>query len=390
VVAVSRSPATVAACLVAGCLATPAYEPAVAVSYREAGTGGAVTGPGFALQFAGGDGFHLPDALLIDGTNVLGRELGAGCDAEGGLGFLISPTPRISAQGGATPITNRLTPGLRGPAVVQVTLAWATRMACNSARAPGGTATFTVFPDGRIVRHDTLVDASASPISAATCACAGAASLQFTVSTFWTLARDQFRALYAPDRSPLPTTADPVIANYATSCIDAGSYQLAFAWPDPNGTTIRGGDTLIGFGRDLVFGTSRLDDFSWDNTSTLVIGRSGCAAANALAQEHAAPSPLMIAGTPRRPARHDGIYGGDPGDGQPGIAVTTERVEVTGAVNSSFAVWLRFPRSVGGVRATREGATGPWYLPQQVDDRSWIIWFRDSMSAAQQIVIEPR
>lgn len=386
----SRGVAAVAAALATGCLSTPAYEPEVAVSYREAGTGGVASGPGFALRFADGDGFHLPDALLIDGADVLGHEPAAGCDAEGGVGFLISPTPRISAHGGAPPVTNRLTPVLRGPAVVQVALAWATRLACNGARAPGGTATFTVFPDGRIVRHDTLVDASAVRISASQCACADAAGQQFSVSTFWTLARDKFRELYAPDRGALPTRVDPVVANEATSCIDGGNYQVGFSWRDSVGTTIRGGDALIGFGRDLVVGASDLPDYSWATSSTLLIARTGCTTMTTLTGEHASPSPLTIAGAARMPAPRDGIYGGDEGDGQPGIALATDRVELTGAVNSSFAVWLRFPRAVDAVRATRDGAKGPWYLPQQVDDRSWIVWFRDSMSAAQKIVIEPR
>jgi hypothetical protein len=51
-------------------------------------------------------------------------------------------------------------------------------------------------------------------------------------------------------------------------------------------------------------------------------------------------------------------------------------------------VWLRFRRPVSALRAKLDRATGPWYLPQQVDDRTWIIWFRDSISAAQKIAIE--
>src|SRR5262249_55699510 len=146
------------AMLTTGCLSIPPYQPEVAVSYSAASatSGAAVTGPGFKLQFAGGDAFHFPEALFIDGTNVLGRDPAPGCFDEDEAGVLIAPTPRISAHGSAMHVINRLSPTLLGPAVVQVTLEWTTRFTCSSARTPGGTSTFTAFPDGRIVRHDVV------------------------------------------------------------------------------------------------------------------------------------------------------------------------------------------------------------------------------------------
>ena len=93
------------------------------------------------------------------------------------------------------------------------------------------------------------------------------------------------------------------------------------------------------------------------------------------------------------PSDRDGIYGGDDdGDdsnGEPGIAPANDRAVLTGAVTSSYAVWVRFSRPVDAVRATRDGAKLPSYLPQRVDDRSWIVWFRDPLSTGQTIAIEP-
>lgn len=386
---------TAAAVCATGCLSTPAYAPETAVSYTDSGSGGIAAGPGFALRFADGAGFHLPDSLTIDGVEVMGQAAPDGCADESELGTLISPTPRISAHGGAPPVMNRLTPVLRGPAVVQVSLAWATSFSCSSARTPGGTATFTVFPDGRIVRHDTLVDTSSADVDGSMCACDARGVPLFTVSTFWTVARDKFRALYTPGQGALPMSGGPVITNLESSCIDGGAFQLALGWHDPKGmsdtrgTTIRGGSTVIAFGRDLFVGESVLASLMWQSSSALAIGHTGCAAAAVRASEHSQPSKLSINGASTLPSFRDGIYGGDGGDGQPGLALATARVVVQGAVSGSFAVWLRFPRTVDTVRATREGASGPWYLPQRVDDRSWIIWFRDGMSAAQQISIEP-
>ena len=387
----------VAAVLATGCLSVPPYQPEALVSYTETGTGGTAAGPGFALHFADGAGFHFPDALMIDGVDVMGHEPMPGCSMEDEVGFLISPTPRISAHGDAPPVTNRLVPVLRGPAVVKVKLEWETRFACNLDHTPGGTATFTVFPDGRIVRYDTIVAPSSPSLSASDCRCDDG-GVDFAVSTFWTLARASFQQLYAPDPRALPVLMDPVIANQATSCIDGGAYQVAFAWRDSLGTTIRGGDKVIGFGRDLMVHSSILENIPWEDRSAIFIDHAGCTAATiARAEEYVTPSHLFInKGIENKdievsPSR-DGIYGGgEDGDYvQPGVPVSG-RVELTGTVKSSFAVWLRFPRSVDALHATRNGdvVQGPWYLPQRVDDRSWIMWFREPLSATQKITIDP-
>jgi hypothetical protein len=384
--------AAAAAVIATGCFSVPAYQPEQAVSYTETGTGGTAAGPGFALHFAGGDGFHFPDALMVDGSDVMGHDATQECFNENELGVLISPTPRISATGGAARVTNHLVPALRGPAVVQLKLDWATQFACDPTRSPGGTATFTVFPDGRIVRHDTIVDASTAPISPGPCSC-GDTNKLFFVSTFWTLARNSTYKLYTPNVPgpiDLPAAMDSVSSNYGTACVDGGGYQLAVSWSDFHGTTIRGGNTLVGFGRDLVIGDSNLTTLQLESGSMMLIEHAGCEAmaTTARTDEYITPSSLSIGGAAVKPALRDGIYGGDSGDGQPGIPLTTDRVELTGPVKSSFAVWLRFPHAVDALRATLEGMKGPWYLPQQVDDHSWIIWFRDAISTGQKITIE--
>jgi hypothetical protein len=51
-------------------------------------------------------------------------------------------------------------------------------------------------------------------------------------------------------------------------------------------------------------------------------------------------------------------------------------------------VWLRFSRPVDALRAT-SGGKKVTSLPQRVDDRSWIVWFRDALPMGPTIVIEP-
>jgi hypothetical protein len=368
-----------------GCLSVPPYAPEISVSYTERGTGGVAAGPGFALQFADGDGFHFPDALTIDGGDVLGRDPAARCFDQDQAGFQIAPTPRISANSGAEPVVNRLVPVLRGPAVVQATVEWASP-ACNNAREPGGISTFTVFPDGRIVRHDALSDPSSSDIGALACAC-GPGEDAFTVSTFWTFATGRFSAFHDVDtrqRTSLPGPSDTPITNQAAGCLDGNGYHLAVAWRDNIGTTILGRDTVLAFDRTMVFRASQLEAYTWEDSTAIVIDRTSCDAAFTRALEHSQPSALSINDAPAMPGIRDGIYASD------GAPLTTARVVLTGTVNSSFAVWLRFPQPVEALRASRELATGAWYLPQQVNDREWIVWFRDSMASGQTIVVEPR
>jgi hypothetical protein len=382
-----------AAMLATGCFSVPPYEPETRVSYTEAATGGTATGPGFALRFASVDGFHFPDALMIDGADVMGHEVTTECDAHDAVGVLLSPTKRISASGDAERVMNQLVPVLRGPAVVQVQLAWATSFTCNLMRTPGGTSTFTVFPDGRIVRYDTITDPSKMPISPSLCSCGPQGKL-FEISPFWTFTRGS-NSLYASEDGPfdLPMPGEEVHSNYFSACLDGGegAYKVALAWDNFQGTRMRGGNALIGFDR-LLKQDSSLEDIELDSNSAIFIGHTNCMAKETVARtkEYLDPSPLSVDGAPGiKPSIHNGIYGGDGGsDGKPGIKLATAQTVLSGPVTASFAVWLRFPRSVDALRAKAGGMTGPWYLPQRVDDDSWIIWFREAISANQPITVE--
>src|SRR5262249_46645018 len=159
-----------------------------------------------------------------------------------------------------------------------------------------------------------------------------------------------------------------------------GAVQIALAWPQNAGTTILGGDTLIAFGRDLLVRNSLLNDYPWDDSTGLFIEHRGCDAAFRRATQHVTPPELLLRGaTPTHapPPATGATYGGRGSGGQSGIPRPSARAELAGSTTSRFAVWLRFPGAIEAVRATLEGKTGAWYLPQQVNDREWIIWFRD-------------
>jgi hypothetical protein len=387
-----------------GCFSIPPFEPDSGVSFKESaagGGGGTITAPGLELRFADGDKFHFPNALLIDGTDVMGHDRTPRCYNEDELGFRLVPTARISANGAATRGKNELVSALRGPAVAQAKLDWATGYTCNTMRAPSGASTFTVFPDGRIVRYDVMTDPNSSEVVPVSCACdpnTPNGDLAFTPSTYWTVARSSFSMLQDDNRGALPPPGGQGTANRSTSCLEGNGLQLAFAWPDNENAFIRGREDLVSFGRDFLIGASMLGSYTYEANSALLITRlpadnsnpaAVCSAALARADEHVQPSKLFVNNVEKALSPRDGIYGGDPGNGAP-APIEGSTFELRGPVKDSFAVWLRFDRSVEAIRATRASATGVWYLPQRVDDQSWIVWFKDPLIAGQTILVEPR
>jgi hypothetical protein len=394
-----------AAAVFAACLSVPPYSPPTLVSYAEADGGATVEADGFQLHFAGGSGFHFPDSLRYGSAELIGSDTAARCLDESGAGFLLFPTPRISGDAAATPNESTLTAVLRGPAVVQVRLDWNLRFACEPQRMPSGTSTFTIFPDARIVRHDVLADTNQVRLSAAACQCTTPTMSEkdkFFVSSFWSFNNAGFVKAGALDGKrdpdapvpldyPLPTNKAPV-TGYATVCLDGpigAGYHVASTWSVPSGA-----DSPVLFGRDKLLAhdlqkpldTSKLD-IPWDIHGALIPDKISCTSAFRRALTHAGPPDLALDGAKLTASPLDGLYGGDDGTGAAGIAVGG-RATLTGESGSPFAVRLKFSSAVELPRATRAGATGAWYVPQRIDDRDWILWFQDPLTAGESIVVE--
>jgi hypothetical protein len=192
-------------------------------------------------------------------------------------------------------------------------------------------------------------------------------------------------------------------------CLDSGGYQLASVQvippPDPGSASstveLFGGTDVIGHRVEQPLGHPVLDELSWDIHSALFVSTDGCPTTLQRAIDYAQQrSQLAINGTAYTQSMLDGMFGGDPGDGSHGIDVpdggATLRLPALTAdgppapFTSSFAVWLRFPRAIDVPVATRAGAVGAWYVPQRVDDRNWIVWFRDPLlQTSDSITIVP-
>ncbi|TMQ03095.1 MAG: hypothetical protein E6J90_42630 [Deltaproteobacteria bacterium] len=418
--------AVVAGVAAAACLSLPPYrgEPLMSYQDKDEDGGATITGSGFVLHFASGSGFHLPDSLKVGDAEVMGHvgsdsinPMTSSCDSESETGIKLAPTPRISPDSIAPATQTRLTAVLSGPVVVQVRIDWATHFMCAPLAVPGGTSTFTVFPEGRIVRHDKLNDPT-QPVSVDGCACPGSryeVGGTFYVSSFWTFAQAQFGSLNGVDLGASGGSDDmlqpvaskdryTVDAQYPVVCFDAkdSARQVASAWdlpPEVNGqrasTFLFGTTPLVGHRIDKPFGSNMLD-LPWDIHGAVFLEHAGCAAAAKRAHEYLEPSPLRIdEGNPIKPSLLDGMYGGERGDGGRGIDLGSDRATLSpppgGTVPGPFAVWLTFKSSIDVPRATLQGGTSTpgWYEPQRVDGRNWILWFRDPLMAGQMIAIAP-
>jgi hypothetical protein len=392
-----------AAALATGCFSTPDFSPDPLVSHKQDDTGVTVGTDGFTLHFAGGSGFHFPDSLMLGTDEVIGRDPMQGCDREEGIGLRFLPAARISASSEGPVAQSSITSVMTGPAIVQVRVEWTTRFTCNPNRNPNGSSTFTVFPDRRIIRHDVFTDPIATAIDATQCSCQGPGQGPgfFNLGTYWTFSREAFQKLYLserPESVDLPGPGQVHPASVSVACVEGGTHRTGFAW---RGFASGDGDAgvfsvnaLFGFSRNLGAVASQLAGFEYRESSAAFFDPATCAEGFNRAEEYSDPMKavkLVVDGVPIPASERDGIYGGDSGAGLPGLPVPSGgQLKLGGPTRTPFAVWLRFPRKAISVKATRPGATGAWYLPQKVDDVSWIVWFRDKLEATETITVGPR
>jgi hypothetical protein len=418
---------TAVSALGTACLKIPDYLGPPQVGYAPDGAGASVspTGSNITLHFAS-SGFQLPDQLQIDNTDVMGHATSP-CWGESGTGFAVMPMPRISGDpldgGVMASIDSKLQATMTGPVVVQLKTTWSTRWSfaastcsTDTAHIASGSSTFTVFPDGHIVRHDVLSEANPNReqlmTDRCTCAAMPKAPNAFILSSYWAFNRAMFPMQFGggddgaggdngPEELTLGSSYD-VSSPETGVCFDGPNdqYQIATVWTlppssgasKPNAAAV-GFDTVVS--HDLQKPILSKLDFPWDVHGALFVERSNCTAALKRTLDYTMPQPLTISSslgtTSKLPSELDGIYGGDPGaGGSPGIDVSDGTTTLSGGpVSSSFVVWLRFPRSVIVPTATRAGATVGWYEPQRISDREWLVWVQDGLQPGEMITVQP-
>lgn len=353
-------------------------------------SGGAIcaAGPGFVLRFPQ-RGFGFPDQLRIGSNDVLGSS--TGCNQEDKIGLVAYPLPRFSADIAGSASFGSATIELAGPVVakVRVTWSWDATTTCATAKTFSGISTFTLFPDGRLVRYDEIT----TPVTAnyAMCDC-GSGAAEFFTTSYLTLAPTPPPTLTDMDGTQFfPNTGQGAQApqlmcaagsdwgigisqppqGYART-ITGGALALTYAYPDAyavNTLPAEPQSTIIGYSIGSAACTPRLADIAQFTMSS-----------GPQLQLHSTNGFNTMAGTQR-----DGIYGGDNGTGV-GMDVGSGTLTLTTptTIPAGWALWVTGAPSSPTASPAR---TGDWFKIQKRSTDA-ILWFRDALGSGETITVQ--
>ncbi|MBL0217855.1 MAG: hypothetical protein IPQ07_28750 [Myxococcales bacterium] len=366
------------------------------------GMGGTVSGPFFTLHFAdGASTFHFPDHLLIDGTEHLGSDQTANCYAENQAGMALFPAHTIRSGGMAVVNTSIFLSPLEGPAVVKVTVNWRTDLVGTDTggaaltRHPLGSSMFTVFPDGRIVRSDSMSDngaGSTTPIATSSIDCQGLGTTSYFPTSFFTLADlPGGETLLGENGQPAAIPAGTDLSGNQAVCLDYGTQGVAFGWANALVSRVRQPTpNLYAFVLDFIqsHNVASIGSFNYTGRTEMFLGHGlgSCVQSGLLGRARlvgtAAPA-LQFNSDFINPGE-EGIYGSEAAPVNVASTVTLH-----GAVTTTFAVWIRFADPMSDITVTKADTAGPFFVKQRVigKPREWVVWFRDPLTPSQAITI---
>ena len=362
-----------------------------------AGGGGAtVMAPNYFMHFANDPGFHFPDDVRINNIDVM-SPIGNGCGGEDVAGMALFPAQAIRSNGSATVGANQLIrhEGWQGPAVIKLTTHWSTSYSCGA--TPGGDTTFTLFPDGRVMRHDYMFNNAPQDWSACDCTMSG--TMSFYPTSYWTFMRGMF-STYQLGTQGSPTdvaTFTGTTTNQPVVCLQGGgAVSVTQGWRLIPGTTTSRFFPISTDRLALVYdfyvnhSQPSVGNLDYTASSVTILGQ-GCATGVLRADEFArrTAGALYINDVSFVPADVDGIFGGaQDRSGVGGVPLTKMSAELHGDVPAFFAVWLRFPDPHCDITITKDPDPGAgFYTKQKIDDDEWVVVFRDSLTEPHKITI---
>jgi len=136
----------------------------------------------FSIQFAD-RGARMPQSIVLDGVN---RVASGSCPTEAGIGIGLFPAANVSAPGlGGDDATSSLDVEWSGPTLARISIGWALQYECVTVQQQAhGTSTFTIFPNGRIVRHDVATPSTTTlTVDGHPCGCGAETNFFFT--SYW-------------------------------------------------------------------------------------------------------------------------------------------------------------------------------------------------------------
>jgi hypothetical protein len=265
--------------------------------------------------------------------------------------------------------SSTLTVDMAGPAVARVKIDWTVPFTCALAQQQAqGTSTFTIFPNGRIVRHDVATP-TMNMLTVDTNPCGCSAESNFYFTSFWGLARAQNAN---PDGSPFTDGATAGCAVYS-------NHMIGLTWPDGH-TRVITENGISAFIYEWVTDSMTLPPDERELTSAILLSEETAPAKCGDVLADLDDFPIMIAGS-SVVTDDSGIYVDGRQHTGP-VVISAQR-----RVPHGFAVAL----DVGGLaEISRSPAVdGDWYGIQADGDRT-VFWFRDGLGVGETISIDPR
>lgn len=363
-------------------------------------TGPLVTMPGnVAIGFADELlAYPMPDRLIIGGLDVIAQA--AGCANEDRVGVAIYPIYSVAAQTPSGGMEHHLERLHVGPAFTSVETRWEYAQAgCTGGAALGeGHTTWSFFPDGKVVRNDTVVPSTTSTIDPTGCQCSSAAGVEaFIVTSYTTFDTTRLRTLTIPSDDDEPASLPGgIIMTQPSACVTTQTGgRVAVAWdrvdnmdPPVPPTRLRmqipsGPNNITALVYDFVPSTpavmSILQNRSFAVRTHMLLdqgmGHGTCVAMLEALAAYVNIQPLMIQGLPVA-YNEQGVFDD--------ARTYDEPITLSGTLPPGFTVRVRFP----GFHAISTSAQKQGVVWQVEGDGEFFVFFPEALTSPLTITPE--
>lgn len=350
--------------------------------------------------------YPMPDRLIVGGQNLVAAP--EGCAFEDAVGIAVYPIFNIGSQTLAGAPTHGLDADMVGPAFTQLRTQWTIQLPNPCSPTPtqaAGNTSWGFFPDGKVVRNDTIVPGDMAPVtpgaSGCNCPTAGMGTTNALVTSYTTFEATQLSAVTRagePEQSLLPS---PGVLQGALGACARGTAQgkVAVYWDRPDGmdpvprpTRLRrvtnganSNHDIVAFVYDIFAtqpGVAIPQDASYGIRTHMMLngGSLPCTDLLANVEGFAGAQPLMIG-----PAGSLGMISYTSGGVFDDNTPYTGPIRIQGTLPSGFAVRLRFP----GFTAVATDRAADRVVWQRHTDGSFIVFFKDGIDGTTAITMTP-
>jgi len=324
----------------------------------------------YVVKFAD-RGVRTPEQIIVEGADVLNPGT---CPFEGGVGITVYPALSAGAPAlGGSDATGTLVVDWAGPVIARVVVTWRSTYTCNGrGQAAAGTSTFTMFPNGRIVRFDVATPSTtALTIDGNACGCS--TDDNFNFSSFWSF--KPTTQIVLPDGSAWSDGTS------ALGCAVYPAHTIGVGLSEPGHARIFPGEGAAAFVYDWAHAATTLDPGERQTTSAIVLSKETQANRCGAVTADLADPPITIGSAAGITSDEHGIY--------PGPARQTAAYQISAPVPvpRGFAVSL----DLGAIPVVERAPpiAGAWYAAQAEGNRI-LLWFRDGLAVGETITIHPR